>query len=86
MAFVLIGSVSSLSLVWKMADLFMALMTIINLIAIAMLGKVAVKVLKDYEKQRKEGKNPTFKPSELGIEGTEAWEEEEEAEKKKAAM
>ncbi|KHE72401.1 sodium:alanine symporter family protein, partial [Halobacillus sp. BBL2006] len=34
MAFVLIGSISSLSLVWKMADLFMALMTVINLIAI----------------------------------------------------
>ncbi|MCA0988572.1 alanine/glycine:cation symporter family protein [Guptibacillus algicola] len=88
MAFVLIGSVSSLSLVWKMADLFMALMTIINLIAIAMLGKVAAKVLKDYETQRKAGKNPTFNPTKLGIEGTEAWEDEDEEnkEKKKTAM
>ncbi|MGI8316903.1 alanine/glycine:cation symporter family protein [Halobacillus mangrovi] len=82
MAFVLIGSVSSLSLVWKMADLFMALMTVINLIAIGLLGKVAFKVLKDYEAQRKAGKDPVFKPSELGIEDTEAWEEEKEEEKK----
>ncbi|ARI78660.1 alanine/glycine:cation symporter family protein [Halobacillus mangrovi] len=84
MAFVLIGSVSSLSLVWKMADLFMALMTVINLIAIGLLGKVAFKVLKDYEMQRKAGKDPVFKPSELGIEDTEAWEEDKEEEKRAA--
>ncbi|WP_377890560.1 alanine/glycine:cation symporter family protein [Alkalihalobacillus sp. R86527] len=81
MAFVLVGSISSLSLVWKMADLFMALMTIINLIAIGMLAKVAMKVLKDYEMQRKAGKNPVFNPSALGIEDTEAWEEERKEKK-----
>ncbi|TKD69361.1 alanine/glycine:cation symporter family protein [Pseudalkalibacillus hwajinpoensis] len=81
MAFVLIGSVSSLSLVWKMADLFMALMTVINLIAIGMLAKVAMKVLKDYETQRKAGKNPVFNPTALGIEGTEAWDEKREEKK-----
>ncbi|MBM7551933.1 alanine/glycine:cation symporter family protein [Thalassobacillus pellis] len=83
MVFVFIGSVASLGLVWKMADLFMALMTVINLIAIGLLGKVAFKVLKDYEIQRKAGKNPVFKPSELDIDNTEAW-EEEESEKKSA--
>ncbi|MCA0971458.1 alanine:cation symporter family protein [Halobacillus litoralis] len=84
MAFVLIGSVSSLSLVWKMADLFMALMTVINLIAIGLLSKVAFKVLKDYEAQRKAGKNPEFSPSKLGIENTEAWEDELETKKEAA--
>ncbi|MGG1686558.1 alanine/glycine:cation symporter family protein [Pseudalkalibacillus sp. NRS-1564] len=86
MAFVLIGSVSSLSLVWKMADLFMALMTVINLIAIGLLGKIAFKVLKDYEKQRKQGKNPVFNPTKLGIKDADAWiedEEEDEEESKK---
>ncbi|MCA0987165.1 alanine/glycine:cation symporter family protein [Guptibacillus algicola] len=81
MAFVMIGSVSSLSLVWKMADLFMALMTIINLIAIGMLAKVAMKVLKDYEMQRKAGKNPVFNPTALGIKDTEAWEEKRQEKK-----
>ncbi|TGB02423.1 alanine/glycine:cation symporter family protein [Halobacillus salinus] len=84
MAFVLIGSVSSLSLVWKMADLFMALMTVINLVAIGLLAKVAFRVLKDYEVQRKAGKNPEFSPSKLGIDNAEAWEEETE-EKQEAA-
>ncbi|WP_270181009.1 alanine/glycine:cation symporter family protein [Alkalihalobacillus sp. CinArs1] len=81
MAFVMIGSISSLSLVWKMADLFMALMTIINLIAIGMLAKVAMKVLKDYEVQRKAGKNPVFNPTALGIKDTEAWETKQEEKK-----
>ncbi|MFD1020425.1 alanine/glycine:cation symporter family protein [Thalassobacillus hwangdonensis] len=82
MAFVMIGSVSSLSLVWKMADLFMALMTVINLIAIGLLGKVAFKVLKDYEMQRKAGKDPVFCPKKLGIENTEAWEDDEYEERR----
>ncbi|MDO6654673.1 MULTISPECIES: sodium:alanine symporter family protein [Bacillaceae] len=86
MGFVLIGSVSSLSLVWKMADLFMALMTVINLIAIGLLGKIAFKVLKDYENQRKQGKSPVFNPTKLGIKDADAWiedEEEDEEESKK---
>ncbi|ARI78653.1 alanine:cation symporter family protein [Halobacillus mangrovi] len=77
MVFVLIGSVSIISLVWKMADLFMALMKVINLVAICLVGKVAFKVLIDYEMQRKEGKESVFKPFELDIDNTEAWEEEE---------
>ncbi|QHE52420.1 sodium:alanine symporter family protein [Pontibacillus sp. HMF3514] len=84
MAFVFIGSISSLALVWKMADLFMALMTVINLIAIGLLGKVAFNVLKDYEMQRKEGKDPVFNPKKLGIEDTEAWDDESGKEEKAA--
>ncbi|WLR42582.1 alanine/glycine:cation symporter family protein [Bacillus carboniphilus] len=76
MAMVLIGSVLSLGFVWSLADLFMAVMTLINLVAIALLGKVAFNVLKDYEKQRKEGKDPVFDPSQLNISNAEAWEEE----------
>jgi AGCS family alanine or glycine:cation symporter len=76
MGFVLFGSVASLGLVWDLADLFMALMTVINVIAILLLGKVAFKVLKDYEEQRAQGLDPVFKPEKLGIENTEAWDEE----------
>lgn len=54
------GSVEELATVWSLADLFMALMAIINLIAILLLGNVAFKALKDYTEQRKEGKNPVF--------------------------
>ncbi|TLS35349.1 alanine/glycine:cation symporter family protein [Pseudalkalibacillus caeni] len=79
---VMFGSLASLGLVWSLADLFMALMTLINLFAVAMLSKVAIKVLKDYQSQRKLGKEPTFDPQKLGIDNAECW-EEEDAEKKK---
>ncbi|MBC3210497.1 alanine:cation symporter family protein, partial [Pseudomonas sp. SWRI111] len=45
-AFVIIGAVAKLGMVWNVADLFMGLMTVINLIAIFALSKVAFKVLK----------------------------------------
>jgi len=35
-------------------------MTIINIPAIFILGKYAVRALRDYEKQRKNGEMPTF--------------------------
>lgn len=57
---VIFGSVSQIQIVWDMADLFMALMALINLIAILQLGKIAFAALKDYEKQKKSGKDPIF--------------------------
>ncbi|WP_438531541.1 alanine/glycine:cation symporter family protein, partial [Cetobacterium sp.] len=44
-AMVMFGSVGELALVWNMADLFMGLMAVLNLIAIFMLGKVAFEAL-----------------------------------------
>ncbi|MCY9414969.1 alanine:cation symporter family protein, partial [Bacillus haynesii] len=78
-AMVIFGSVSGFQLVWDMADLFMGLMAIINLIAILLLSGIAAKVLKDYTDQRKTGKNPVFKASSIpGLKNTEAWEDEKE--------
>ncbi|AYE35447.1 alanine/glycine:cation symporter family protein [Clostridium septicum] len=72
---VFFGSLVSMDIVWNLADVFMGLMAIINLIAILLLGKIAFKALADYNKQRKEGKDPIFKSSsipELGDE-VEEW-------------
>ncbi|MFS0655421.1 alanine/glycine:cation symporter family protein [Bacillus sp. 179-C3.3 HS] len=57
---VLFGAVAKVDLVWGLADLFMGLMVIVNLIAIIMLSKVAFAALKDYTRQKKEGKDPVF--------------------------
>lgn len=63
---VLFGSVASLQIVWDLADVFMALMAIINLIAIILLGKFAFKALDDYTKQKKSGiSDPVFKSSSI---------------------
>lgn len=60
-AIVMIGSISSLSLVWSIADITMALMTICNLAALCVLGKYAIRCLNDYRKQRKAGLDPHYR-------------------------
>ena len=58
---VLFGSLASLRLVWDLADLFMGLMSICNLIAILLLGKYAFRLLNDYCRQKRSGvKTPVF--------------------------
>ena len=77
---VMFGSLAKIQIVWDLADLFMGLMAIINLIAIVMLGKYAFIALKDYEKQKKSGiKDPVFDPSKIaGLENITTWNDEEE--------
>lgn len=61
---VMFGSVAEVPLVWNLADLFMALMAIVNLIAIAQLSKFAYAALKDYLAQKRAGiLEPEFDPS-----------------------
>lgn len=57
---VYLGGVMSLNMVWGFADITMALMTLCNLAAIVVLGKYAIILLKDYCRQRKEGKDPVY--------------------------
>ena len=57
---VFVGSISSLGLVWALADITMALMAICNLIAIYILAKYVVRALKDYMVQRKKHKDPVY--------------------------
>lgn len=70
---VFLGAQADFSMMWNIADITMGFMASVNIIAILLLGNIAIKVLKDYEKQRKEGKNPVFKAKEAGIENTECW-------------
>lgn len=59
-AMVLFGAVASVPFVWNLADLFMGLMVIVNLIAITMLSKVAFAALKDYSRQKKRGERSSL--------------------------
>ncbi|MBQ7317475.1 MAG: alanine:cation symporter family protein, partial [Phascolarctobacterium sp.] len=52
---VMFGSVAEVPLVWNLADLFMALMAIVNLVAIAQLSNVSYLALKDYLAQKRAG-------------------------------
>lgn len=72
---VFMGAVAKTETVWNTADLFMGLMAIVNIISIIGLSNVAFALMKDYQKQKKEGKNPVFKPENLEINlfGISAW-------------
>lgn len=63
---VFFGSLVSVDIVWNLADVFMGMMAIINLIAIVLLGKIALKALEDYRYQKRNGiKEPVFKSSSI---------------------
>ncbi|WP_297565018.1 sodium:alanine symporter family protein [uncultured Arcanobacterium sp.] len=52
---VVMGALISLDVVWASVDIAMAVMTIVNLVALISLAKWGVAALKDYERQRKAG-------------------------------
>lgn len=60
-AVVYLGAIMPLDLVWGFADITMALMTLCNLGAIAMLGKYAVICLHDYRRQKRLGHDPVYR-------------------------
>ena len=57
---VLLGGYMTLQQAWSFVDLAMALMTMLNLIAVLWLSKYAFRILQDYKQQRKDGKKPVF--------------------------
>lgn len=76
-AMVMFGAATSLQTVWNMADLMMALMTLCNLVAIVLLGRRVIILLNDYLRQRREGKDPTFRletvKDKFDTDGIECW-------------
>ena len=78
LAAILLGAVNSFDLAWNLADIFMGLMAIMNLIVILIIGKWALYALKDYEYQKKQGKDPIFVASTIaGMPECECWKLEE---------
>ena len=76
-AFVFFGAVASFEFVWNLGDLFMALLTLCNLIALAFLCKYVFKLLDNYRDQKRRGiKNPEFHRSDLPevADDLDAWE------------
>ena len=64
---IFVGAGLSADLLWNIADITMGGMTIINMPVILFLGKYAFRALKDYDKQRKQGKTPVFKAKNIGL-------------------
>ncbi|KAB2337591.1 alanine:cation symporter family protein [Cytobacillus depressus] len=79
------GVVKSAALAWALGDVGVGIMVWINVIAILILAKPALIALKDYERQKKLGLDPTFDPVALGIKNADYWEEKIKKEKELAS-
>ena len=67
---IFLGALADFDLVWNIADITMGLMAVVNIIAIFLLRKTLFKTLKDYETQKKEGKDPVFHEDNIGLKDT----------------
>ncbi|HSH27142.1 MAG TPA: alanine/glycine:cation symporter family protein, partial [Wenzhouxiangella sp.] len=62
---ILWGSMQDLTTVFSFADLTMALLAVFNLVALALLMKVAFRLMNDYDQQWRAGKVPVFDPDQF---------------------
>ena len=75
---IFVGAGLSADLLWSVSDIMMGAMTIINIPVIVILGKYAMRALKDYDRQRKEGKEPVFRAKDIDLpHKTDYWQDEE---------
>ena len=70
---VLVGALNSMGVAWSLADITMGFEAIVNIIAIVLLGRIALAALKDYEKQKAAGIDPVFHEKNIGIDNTDIW-------------
>ena len=73
-AAVFYGSLKAAKAAWDLGDIGVGTMAWINIIAILLLFPKAIRALRDYEKQKKAGKEPIFDPKSLNIKGADFWE------------
>ena len=70
---IFLGAQADFSTVWNLADILMGFMAIINIFAILALSNIVIRTLKNYETQKKAGKDPVFKASDIGLDNTDCW-------------
>ena len=59
---ILWGSMQDLTTIFSFADLTMALLAVVNLVALAFLMKIGFRLMRDYDDQSRAGKVPVFDP------------------------
>lgn len=74
-AAVFVGALLDFTTIWTVSDILMGLMAIVNLVAILLLSNKAMVALKDYMRQKKEGKEPVFRAEEAGVGNPEIWDD-----------
>ena len=74
LAMVVFGSMKEAKMIWDLGDIGVGTMAWINIIVILLLSPKALRTLKDYEAQRREGREPLFDPNKLNIKNAHFWE------------
>ena len=69
------GAGNNMDIAWSLADITMGLEAVVNIVAIFLLSHIAIDCLKDYEKQKKQGKDPVFFEGNIGLTNTDVWKE-----------
>jgi len=71
---IFVGAGLSADMLWNIADITMGTMALINIPVIVLLGRTAIRALKDYEKKVKNGEDPVFHAEDIGLlQDTDAW-------------
>jgi len=70
---VVFGAYHNAATAWTLGDIGVGIMAWLNIVAILILQKPALLALRDYERQRKLGLDPTFDPEALGIRNATFW-------------
>lgn len=73
MLVIMYGSINQAKLAWDIGDIGVGLMAWFNIAAIIFLQRPALAALRDYEKQKKEGKDPVFDPEDIGVTNAHIW-------------
>jgi alanine or glycine:cation symporter, AGCS family len=73
MAATFYGSIKTAELAWTVGDIGVGLMAWLNIVAIILLRKPALEALKDYHQQKKEGRDPVYSATKLGVKNAEEW-------------
>ena len=75
---IFLGSITGSGVAWTLGDIGVGAMAWINVVAILLLSPKALRTLKDYERQKRQGKEPTFNPEELKIKNADFWQTDSE--------
>lgn len=73
MAITAFGSVASADVMWSLGDIGYGTLGWANMLAILALSPVVLKVIRDYDRQRRAGLDPVFEPEVLGIANARWW-------------
>ncbi|MBQ1471554.1 sodium:alanine symporter family protein [Eubacterium sp. AB3007] len=70
-----LASMKDMTTAWDYADVGVGIMCWLNLPILALMAPKSIKILKDYETQKKMGLDPVFIPEDVGFDNCELWDE-----------